>query len=127
MSTIQESLGDYHAIRVALIGEDRFLRRDYTWAGSLTSAEMKADKIVREIRAAEATSTWNADYDSIPHPFPGMEFLTGNYSKKLGFKFLDSFLSGKSIIMKTRLFELLTKAILTNSASIPNFVLTLHG
>jgi adenosine deaminase CECR1 len=43
----------------------------------LTSSEIKADQVVRKIRAAEAKSIWGADYDSVPHPFPGMEFLTG--------------------------------------------------
>lgn len=78
MSSNQTNLANYQAERAALIREDRSLRVDHARAGSYTSAEIKADKIVREIRAAEASSIWSAEYESIPHPFPGMEFLTGN-------------------------------------------------
>ncbi|EEB91591.1 hypothetical protein MPER_10026, partial [Moniliophthora perniciosa FA553] len=45
-----------------------------------------------KIRDLEANSIWIADYSSIPHPFPGMEFLTG-----------------RNIIVQTKLFEILTK------------------
>lgn len=42
--------------------------------------EIEADKIIRELRAAEAISVWDAEHETIEHPFPGMEFLTGTLS-----------------------------------------------
>jgi adenosine deaminase CECR1 len=62
--------------RNALIREDRALRLDSV-REHLTPSEIKADQVVRRIRAAEAKSIWSADHDLVPHPFPGMEFLTG--------------------------------------------------
>ncbi|KAF8077740.1 hypothetical protein FPV67DRAFT_10272 [Lyophyllum atratum] len=79
----------YQQARAALIDEDRSLRRD---RHKHTSAEETADQLVREIRATEASTIWKQKHESIPHPFPGMEFLTG-----------------REIIVKTRLFALLRK------------------
>ena len=45
--------------------------------GQLSELEIQADRVIRDIRAAEAASIWNREYEGIPHPFPGMEFLTG--------------------------------------------------
>jgi adenosine deaminase CECR1 len=70
------SLEVYLEERNALIREDRAMRLDSS-RDHLTPSEIKADQVVRKIRAAEAKSIWGADYDSVPHPFPGMEFLTG--------------------------------------------------
>jgi len=67
----------YQEARVALIHEDRCLRRDTQMKHS--DAEVKADQIIREIRSMEASTIWMQDHDSIPHPFPGMEFLTGPF------------------------------------------------
>lgn len=69
------TLEQYAKARQALIAEDRRLRRDSTREPS--EDELKADKVVREIRAAEAVLVWGAEHPDIPHPFPGMEFLTG--------------------------------------------------
>ncbi|RDB21042.1 Adenosine deaminase CECR1-A [Hypsizygus marmoreus] len=80
----------YKEARAALIDEDRSFRRDRHSIPS--SDEAKADRLVREIRAAEASSIWKQEYPSIPHPFPGMEFLTG-----------------REIIVKTQLFAILSK------------------
>ncbi|KAJ7286068.1 hypothetical protein C8J57DRAFT_656702 [Mycena rebaudengoi] len=80
----------YMEQRAALIQHDRSLRSDHSC--EITAAEAKADTIVRAIRASEATSIWGADHPDIPHVFGGMEFLTG-----------------RSIILKTKLFELLVK------------------
>ncbi|KAH9483880.1 Adenosine deaminase 2-A [Psilocybe cubensis] len=86
------ALSEYHAQRNSLIDADLSLRREYRNLHSRSSKELEADKIMRDIRALEAKTVWTADYPSIPHPFPGMEFLTG-----------------KSIIMKTKVFEILSK------------------
>ncbi|KAF8163526.1 hypothetical protein B0H34DRAFT_327265 [Crassisporium funariophilum] len=85
-------LAEYQAQRAALIHDDRSLRREYSRAHLWSDKEIEADKIVRRIRTHEAETIWKEDHPSVPHPFPGMEFLTG-----------------KSIIMRTRLFEILSK------------------
>ncbi len=71
------SAEDYLKSRDALITEDRSLRRDHQAASIRSSLEIKADEIVRKIRAEEASTIWKEDHPEIPHPFPGMEFLTG--------------------------------------------------
>ncbi|KAF9246421.1 Metallo-dependent hydrolase [Melanogaster broomeanus] len=94
MSTSQHSevLTDYLQKRAELISEDRALRVDYARATTFTPTELQADRIVRAIRAQEAETIWGVEHDGVPHPFPGMEFLTG-----------------KSIILKTRLFDIVSK------------------
>ncbi|KAG5654130.1 hypothetical protein H0H81_007182 [Sphagnurus paluster] len=79
----------YNQVRAELIDNDRALRRDRL---ERTSTETHADQLVRKIRAEEASTIWQQPHASIPHPFPGMEFLTG-----------------KEIIVKTKIFELLRK------------------
>jgi len=72
------SLSEYESQRASLIDEDRSLRREFSVYTSLKSdKEVEADRIVRKIRALEAETIWKDDYPNIPHPFPGMEFLTG--------------------------------------------------
>lgn len=73
MSTPEVSA--YQEARAALIHEDRYLRRDGHIKHS--DAEVKADQIIRDIRTAEASTIWMQEHESIPHLFPGMEFLTG--------------------------------------------------
>lgn len=73
MSTTE--LSQYEAMRQALIQEDRALRADNR--ESFTELEISADQAIRELRAKEAKSLWANEHPSIPHPFPGMEFLTG--------------------------------------------------
>jgi adenosine deaminase CECR1 len=68
-------LSAYQEARAALIQEDRCLRRDTLVKYS--DVEVKADHIIRDIRTTEASTIWKQEHDSIPHPFPGMEFLTG--------------------------------------------------
>jgi hypothetical protein len=65
----------YQEARAALIHEDRYLRRDMHIKHS--DAEKKADQIIRDIRTEEASTIWMQEHESILHPFPGMEFLTG--------------------------------------------------
>ncbi|CAA7271498.1 unnamed protein product [Cyclocybe aegerita] len=86
------ALAQYKSQRAALIAEDRSHRREFRRTNLRSEQEIEADSIVRRIRAAEAETIWKEDHSSIPHPFPGMEFLTG-----------------KAIIMKTKLFEILSK------------------
>ncbi|KAG2116595.1 Metallo-dependent hydrolase [Suillus discolor] len=80
-------LADYLQRREKLIAEDRALRIDHVRA-NYSAAEIKADKVVRSIRAKEAVSVWGVDHEDIPHPYPGMEFL-----------------NAKEIIVKTDLFS----------------------
>ncbi|KAF9227808.1 Metallo-dependent hydrolase [Gyrodon lividus] len=83
-------LADYRAEREVLVRADRALRADHTRLN--TELERQADQIVRCIRAGEAESVWGVEHDDVPHPFPGMEFLTG-----------------KSIIQKTKLFKIISE------------------
>ncbi|KAF8637377.1 hypothetical protein AX17_002876 [Amanita inopinata Kibby_2008] len=82
----------YQAKRNALINEDRSFRRENIWKNQRSAAEIKADEIIRKLRAHEASTIWMQESESTPHPFPGMEFLTG-----------------RSIIVKTKLYQILSK------------------
>jgi len=75
MNGIQKS-SEYLKQREELIKHDRALRADHK-RDPLSPVETIADQFIRKLRATEASTIWNADYPSIPHPFPGMEFLTG--------------------------------------------------
>ncbi|EDR14394.1 uncharacterized protein LACBIDRAFT_306187 [Laccaria bicolor S238N-H82] len=86
------ALSGYRDKRAALILRDRSLRRENLRVKALTLNEIKADEILRRIRADEEATIWKEEHPSIPHPFPGMEFLTG-----------------KSIIVRTKIFEILSK------------------
>ncbi|PFH54144.1 hypothetical protein AMATHDRAFT_135550 [Amanita thiersii Skay4041] len=86
------ALATYKAQRAAFIEQDRSLRRENIWKARRSPEEIKADEIIRKIRAKEASTIWKQESDSIPHPFPGMEFLTG-----------------RSIIVKTKIYEILAK------------------
>lgn len=79
MATTNLSLENYSVHRQALINDDRSLRREFlpSSLAHRSQKEAEADRIVREIRTLEAETIWRADYPDIPHPFPGMEFLTG--------------------------------------------------
>ncbi|KAF5360409.1 hypothetical protein D9756_004937 [Leucocoprinus leucothites] len=76
--------------REKLIGADRSLRRDRPAVHTRSALETEADEIMHRIRAEEAAGIWKEDHPDVPHPFPGMEFLTG-----------------KKIVEKTRTFEIL--------------------
>ena len=77
MTMSQSILAEYQAQRTALIKQDRALRPDHSNANKRTTAELKADYLLRKLRATEASSIWASEHENIPHPFPGMEFLTG--------------------------------------------------
>jgi adenosine deaminase CECR1 len=70
-------IAEYQAKRAAFINEDRALRRDYARSANRSAVELEADKVIRKIRAIEASSIWDGEHENIQHPFPGMEFLTG--------------------------------------------------
>lgn len=75
---IMSSFQDYQAERDALIKADRALRLDHIRQSTIL--ESQADQIVRRVRADDAESVWSMQQDEVPHPFPGMEFLTGLYT-----------------------------------------------
>ncbi|KAF7338110.1 Brix domain-containing protein [Mycena venus] len=91
MSSQFTDFAHYKQERAALIDHDRSLRRDNS-ESKVSPAEEKADAILRSLRGLENSSVWGADHEGVPHPFPGMEFLTG-----------------RSIILKTKLFKILAK------------------
>ena len=101
---------NYAAQRALLIDEDRSLRREFLRTDSYSDKEKEADKILRTIRALEATTIWNEEHPSIPHPFkfPGMGFLTGMWFPKQ-WDANPQYFTGKHIIMKTKVFEILSK------------------
>ena len=74
---MSHDIADYKAKRATFIQEDRAHRRDHARAANRTAVEVEADKVIREIRAFEASSIWDGEHENIQHPFPGMEFLTG--------------------------------------------------
>ncbi|KAJ6525674.1 adenosine deaminase-like growth [Mycena capillaripes] len=90
MFSTPQNFAQYNTQRDALISDDRSLRPDHS--SKISPSEAKADAIIREIRSLENTSVWGADHEGVPHPFPGMEFLTG-----------------RNIILKTKLFQILAK------------------
>ena len=88
-------ISTYLADRDSLIKQDRALRIDAIKLDNLSATEAAAEKIVRAIRAEEAVSVWGAEHEDIDHPFPGMEFLTA-----------------RSVITKTKVFNILHKVCL---------------
>lgn len=85
-------LDEYHCKRTQLIADDRALRVDAVNGDRFSEKSRQADAILRRIREEEAKSIWAVEHEEVPHPFPGMEFLTG-----------------KDIILKTQLFNIITK------------------
>lgn len=79
MSSTSQALQDYLAERDVFIQQDRSLRRENSRLATLSAKEKKADEIIRNIRAIEEVKVWKQDYPDVPHPFPGMEFLTGEW------------------------------------------------
>ena len=70
------NIAEYQTKRAALISEDRAFRPDLANATSRSVVELKADMVVRQIRALE-TSSVLARYDEGKRLFHGIEFLTG--------------------------------------------------
>ncbi|KAF8511122.1 hypothetical protein BU17DRAFT_54841 [Hysterangium stoloniferum] len=71
------TLEAYMASRADLLTKERSLRRDHIYKANMSATEAKAEEIVRRLRKEEADTIWSAINEDIPHPFPGMEFLTG--------------------------------------------------
>ena len=67
----------YQRSRSSLISEERSLRRDVEWISRATPNELRADAIIRGLRAKEASSVWGKEHPDLPNLYPGMEFLTG--------------------------------------------------
>jgi hypothetical protein len=70
-------LDEYHRKRTELIVDDRALRIDVVNGDRFSEKSRQADAILRRIREDEAKSIWAVEHEEVPHPFPGMEFLTG--------------------------------------------------
>ena len=75
----------YEAKREALINDDRAFRRENIRKSQRSTAEIRADQSIRNLRAYEASTIWKVESDSIPHPFPGMEFLNGILFSELSY------------------------------------------
>ena len=107
----------YKKGRDTFINEDRSFRRDNIWKAQRSSAEIKADELVRKLRAYEASTIWKEKSESIPHPFPGMEFLTGaGTTELLQTPPLMTHVVGRNIIVRTRIYQILSKVDPTCSA-----------
>lgn len=74
------ALDNYLRDRINLINEDRALRTDHDITRHISSTELRADRVVRAIRSKDAETLWGVEHDDVPHPFPGMEFLTGMHN-----------------------------------------------
>lgn len=71
------NIAEYQTKRAALISEDRAFRPDHANATSRSVVELKADMVVRQIRALETSSVLAHSNDEDKRPFHGIEFLTG--------------------------------------------------
>ena len=71
---------EYLEKRQRLIVEDRSQRVDQNTDYKLSSEERRADEILKRIRKEEGETIWGKEqlYAS-EQPFPGMEFLTGQF------------------------------------------------
>ena len=75
----------YLATRKALIYEDRSLRRDLKLLQTATEDELKADELIRVIRAEEDKTIWSVEHEDVANTFAGMQFLSGMCAKVLLF------------------------------------------
>lgn len=96
-------LADYLEKREKLIADDRALRVDHVRA-NYTAVELKAEEVVRAIRAREAVSVWGVEREDVPHPYPGMEFLNG-MDTHLMIGIFSHMTIAKDIIIKTDLYS----------------------
>ncbi|KAJ7927540.1 hypothetical protein B0H13DRAFT_2229261 [Mycena leptocephala] len=85
--TVHNDFDRYKKERAALISHDRSLRADY--AQVLSETEVKANRVVREIRVAEVASIWGAK-----HPDIAIHFQASSFAR-----LCMEFLTGRSIIM----------------------------
>jgi len=98
-------LTDYLDKREKLIAADRALRVDCVRRANDTTAELRADEVVRAIRAREAVSVWGAEHDDVPHPYTGMEFLNGMDNRILFTIDISHKTTARDIILKTDLYS----------------------
>lgn len=70
--------------RENLIAEDRALRLDNALLKNATEEEVRAEQIIREIRAEEARNVWSMEHEDVPNTFPGMAFLSGEHERAYG-------------------------------------------
>ena len=77
------NVSDYAAAREALIESERSLRQDYALIKNATEDELLADKFIREIRSEEAETIWSVEHLGVPNVFPGMAFLSGEFSLQI--------------------------------------------
>ncbi|KAH8117190.1 adenosine deaminase-related growth [Phellopilus nigrolimitatus] len=82
----------YLAARTSLIAEERSRRHDTSRLQGASKDELEAEEIIRAIKLEEAKSIWFVEHEGVTNTFPGMEFL-----------------SGRSLVVKSKLFQILTK------------------
>ena len=85
-------LDAYLLARSRLIEEERSQRCDIPYIQDASDAEKNATAILQDIKAEEAKSIWAVDHEGIANTFPGMQFL-----------------SAKKLVMKTKVFQILSK------------------
>ncbi|KAI5124292.1 hypothetical protein M0805_008900 [Coniferiporia weirii] len=82
----------YLSARASLIAEDLSLRHDSSLVKTASADELKAEEIIKAIKTEEAKTIWSVEHEGVTNIFPGMEFL-----------------SAKHLVMKTKLFQILSK------------------
>lgn len=104
---------EYLAARTKLIAEERSIRCDTTYLKNASKEELQAEQIIREIRAEEAESIWSVDHEGITNTFPGMQFLSGEYTQ-VNFTTSNSsnFCPAKKLVMQSKIFQILQKVLL---------------
>lgn len=68
----------YLDARRKLIAEDRSLRRDCALLQSASEDELRAEELIKNIKAAEDKSIWSVEHEGVTNTFAGMEFLSGS-------------------------------------------------
>ena len=107
----------YLARRHALIAKDGAARLDSSDRDDFASDAScdKADALVRQVRDTEAASVWGPESVHVhgegdaTHLFPGMAFLTGEYMPAVTETRPTDVLSARDIIVKTRLFKIMSQ------------------
>ena len=71
------STKSYLEAREKLIAEDRSLRHDCALLQKASEDELRAEELVKNIKAAEDKSIWSIEHEGVTNTFAGMEFLSG--------------------------------------------------
>ena len=61
------------------MAEDHSLRHDTTFLRAASEDELRAEELIRKIRAEEDKSLWSIEHEGISSTFAGMEFLSGKH------------------------------------------------